>query len=139
MLPDAVGWAVLIGLAIAFSAWLARHAPRVPRVRLALAIVTVAAVLGWAVTIRYPAEKVHLLLFGTLGITSVLAFGLRTGLVVVLVYAGGDELIQLYLADRVADRGHRVPEDLELPVVVGDEGHIGTFACCDPSRSSSPA
>lgn len=97
------GWSALVALALAFGVWATRNHRRIPPLRLLIASAAVIAMLAWAWTIHLPSERMHLLLFGTLGVTSVLALGLRGGLCFALVWAGVDELIQLQLPDRVAD------------------------------------
>lgn len=98
-----LGWSILVALAIAFVGWLARAGRHAPPERALVALVAVAAVLAWAVTIHLPAERMHLLLFGTLGLTAAAALGLGAGLVFVLAWSGIDELVQLFLPERVAD------------------------------------
>ena len=98
-----LGWPLLVALALAFVAWLARAGRHAPPERALLALVAVTAVLAWALTIHLPSERMHLLLFGTLGITAAAALGLGGGLMFVLAWAGIDELVQLYLPERVAD------------------------------------
>jgi ABC-type Fe3+-siderophore transport system permease subunit len=104
--PDSttpLGWVALAALALAFVTWAFRNHRQVPPLRLAIACVAVAAMLAWAWTIHLPSERMHLLLFGTLGITTSSALGLRAGLCFALAWAGIDELVQLQLPDRVAD------------------------------------
>ena len=98
-----LGWSILVALALAFVTWLARAGRHAPPERALVALVAVAAVLAWALTIHLPSERMHLLLFGTLGVTAAAALGLGPGLAFVLAWAGIDELVQLYLPGRVAD------------------------------------
>lgn len=95
---------VLIGaLALAMLAWLIRSAAVLPRWRAGVVALAAATLLGWGATFERPEETMHLLLFGLLGILAARAFGLRAGLPVVALCAGADELLQLYLPDRVGD------------------------------------
>lgn len=98
-----LGWIALTALALAFVTWAFNHHRRVPPLRLAIACAAVGAMLAWAWTIHLPSERMHLLLFGTLGVTASCALGPRVGLCFALAWAGVDELIQLGLPDRVAD------------------------------------
>jgi len=98
-----IGWVALAALALAFVTWAFNHHRRVPWPRLAVACLAVGAMLAWAWTIHLPSERMHLLLFGTLGVTATGALGLRAGLCFALAWAGIDELIQLGLPERVAD------------------------------------
>lgn len=98
-----LGWLALGALALGFAAWVVHRGHRAPPIRLAAACAAVGAMLAWAWTIHLPSERMHLLLFGTLGVTATRALGLRAGLCFALAWAGFDELIQLQLPDRVAD------------------------------------
>lgn len=50
-----------------------------------------------------PIETIHFFIFFCFGWLTVGAFGLKRGLFVVLVVAVGDEILQIYLPDRVGD------------------------------------
>ncbi|MDX1610712.1 MAG: VanZ family protein [Halofilum sp. (in: g-proteobacteria)] len=138
IVPEAtvtVGWLVLAGLALAFAAWLFHAGRHAPPARSLLATAAVAAMLAWALTIHLPSERMHLLLFGTLGLTATAALGPRAGLVFVLAWAGVDELIQLYLPDRVADW-----TDVGLNAASAVAGWLVAFAHRGiPARSDPPA
>lgn len=97
------GLAVVLVLALAVATWAIRIGPRLPRRRAATAVVAAGALLAWGLTFERPEETVHLLLFGAIGVTATLAFGLRAGLPVAVACAGADELLQWYLPDRVGD------------------------------------
>jgi len=124
--PDSttpLGWLALAAMALAFVTWAALHGRRAPPLRLAAATAAAAAMLAWAWTIHLPSERMHLLLFGTLGVTAAGALGLRGGLVFVLAWAGVDELIQLQLPERVADW-----HDVWLNAASGTAGWLVAFA-----------
>ena len=98
-----VGMAILTIIAAGLAAWLWLQARRVPPARLALAIALGAGLVAWGLTFDRPEETMHLLLFGGLGVLATLAFGLPAAVPVVALCAGADELLQLYLPDRVGD------------------------------------
>lgn len=134
--PEAMtplGWTALAVLALMFAAWVATHARQIPPARLIAASAAVIAMLAWAWTIDLPSERMHLLLFGTLGVTAAGALGLRGGLVFALLYAGVDELIQLQLPDRVADW-----TDVGLNAASGTAGWLVALAQHSPEPTPTP-
>lgn len=69
----------------------------------------VADVVGGAAVLYYPfffplvEERVHFIVFGLFGFVSMVVFPPRVAWVVCLAMAGGDELLQWWLPDRVGD------------------------------------
>lgn len=97
------GFAILAVIGIGVAGWGIRHARHIPPARAGLAVVVAAALVAWGLTFDRPEETMHLLLFGLLGALATLAFGWGAAIPVVALSAGADELLQLYLPDRVGD------------------------------------
>lgn len=70
-----------------------------------LGVVLLIAGGGVAVYTKFlqPIETIHFFIFFCFGWLTVAAFGLKRGLFVVLVVAVSDEILQIYLPDRVGD------------------------------------
>lgn len=98
-----VGLAIVICLGLAVVAWLIHAAARLPWWRAGVVVVAAGVLLAWATTFEYQEETVHVLVFGLLGLLAARAFGLAIALPVIAFCAGADELLQLYLPDRVGD------------------------------------
>lgn len=97
------GIVILSAVSILVAVWVVLNARHVSWFRLGLSVVVAAALVWWGSTFERPAETLHILLFGALGAIGVLAFGLKAALVLAPLCAGADELLQLYLPDRVGD------------------------------------
>jgi len=96
---SALGWwlgAALV-LALAWAVWRLRRYR--PAVAAAMAVVAVLA-LAW---VPRGEERLHLLLFGLLGYLGVAALGPAWSLAACWALAAGDEGLQAFLPDRVAD------------------------------------
>jgi len=100
---QAAAYLILGTIGLTVGGWLARHARRVPPARAAVATAVAIGIVAWGLTFDRPEETMHLLLFGLLGALAVPAFGLPAAIPLALVCAGADELLQLYLPDRVGD------------------------------------
>ncbi len=103
---DLLAWfgiALVSLLGVALVAWLAHAARRLPARRAMVVALAAGALLAWGATFDRPEETMHILVFGLLGVLATRAFGLRAGLPVIAICAGADELLQLYLPDRVGD------------------------------------
>ncbi len=92
--------ALLVVAVVSWLVWSARHLPRAWSFGLAgLALFVVALTFN----MRWPEEKLHLLLFSVWGFMTLRLFGLRYALVICLLAAALDEGLQYLVPDRVAD------------------------------------
>lgn len=103
----AVAWVIsllLIGLGLAAIRWLADQTLNGKRYTLVL--ITIALVLAFTTIIAIlprTEERLHFVTFGLFGFLSRRLFPTWSAVIVSLAWAGGDELFQAWLPDRVGD------------------------------------
>jgi len=98
-----LGYVISAVLAVAVIFLIAKHLKFKMSPGILLTGILAVIILVLTFKMERPEEKVHLLLFGTLGFLSMRLFGFWKGLCLCLVIAGLDELLQLFLPSRVGD------------------------------------